>query len=578
MNGARWFPTTEALLPSCQSAARERRQTGWAILIVAALAILPYVRVLPAYFVSDDFVLLPPYATSSGSFVSFAWRAITRLEAVPTTFYRPLPFIVFWSETRIWGVRPEGFHATNVLLHGGTTVLVFLLARRLLADPQRSLAAGLAAVSFALFPRRVEAVAWISSRPDLMATFFATLSALACLESARRERVDLLALATIAFWGALLSKESAALMPLALFVLPALASALGNPMPRPRRHLLWLGPIALSMAVYPFLRRLAIGAWVGGYAADSYDFRWRNLTFPAKYLVYSVLPPLDLAPQLTHTTFARAAVALCLLVLFGSLALIIVRRRHCHGTHMAVLWIGAACLPVLGFSPSLTTTFNDRFLYLPGVGTALLVASALSGVTRRALWLLAVPVVVTYGTLTLVVVERWRMAGVLTAALGVGLAERLANVPGDAPIYVAAVPDSLAGAYVLRNGLRELATLAGGTNAQRLTPLTYYFLEGPPKNWTPVAPVVVNLAPDGIVVESRDAPAVILAPFSAAPAANAVGQNGSGPASGSFIAPVPPKEPFVGADRMGRRQYAQFVFGGAASVWTIDAAGVQAVR
>jgi hypothetical protein len=117
-------------------------------------------------------------------------------------YYRPVAFLSHALDWTLWGAEPFGFHLTNVLLHAATTLLVWVLGRRLLDGA----APVIAALLFALHPASHEAVYWIAARFDLLATFF-TLLALWCLSG----RCDGFAHRRIwaAFGMALLSKESA---------------------------------------------------------------------------------------------------------------------------------------------------------------------------------------------------------------------------------------------------------------------------------------------------------------------------------------------------------------------------------
>ena len=67
---------------------------------------------------------------------------------------------MFQGTERLFGGHPVAYHVLNIAIHLGTVVLVWLVAWRL---TRRAMAAGLAAVFFAVHPAGFEAVAWISS-------------------------------------------------------------------------------------------------------------------------------------------------------------------------------------------------------------------------------------------------------------------------------------------------------------------------------------------------------------------------------------------------------------------------------
>ena len=83
--------------------------------------------------------------------------------------WHPLTMWSLMLDHELYGLKPWGFHLTNVLLHAVNTVLVFLVLRRMTGAPWRSL---MVAALFGLHPLRVESVAWISERKDVLSTLF----------------------------------------------------------------------------------------------------------------------------------------------------------------------------------------------------------------------------------------------------------------------------------------------------------------------------------------------------------------------------------------------------------------------
>jgi len=89
------------------------------------------------------------------------------------------------ADTSLFGAGPRGHHLSNVVLHAATMALLSLLLWRMTGSPHRSmLAAGVVAVH----PLRVESVAWIAERKDLLSAFFALLAFGAYLGWVRRRR------------------------------------------------------------------------------------------------------------------------------------------------------------------------------------------------------------------------------------------------------------------------------------------------------------------------------------------------------------------------------------------------------
>jgi tetratricopeptide (TPR) repeat protein len=106
--------------------------------------------------------------------------------------YKPLVFLSWNLEHRLFGLNPTAFHFHNLLLHIANSILVYLLLLRLLPTQikhRQSTTANrhslpfLAALIFALHPLHVEPVAWASGRKDLLYAFFYLLSLLSYLLS-----------------------------------------------------------------------------------------------------------------------------------------------------------------------------------------------------------------------------------------------------------------------------------------------------------------------------------------------------------------------------------------------------------
>lgn len=90
--------------------------------------------------------------------------------------YNPIPILTFAIEKHFFGLDPFVYHLDNVLLHIINTLLVFFLA---LALGLKRPAAFLLAMLFGIHPMRVESVAWVTERKDVLFGLF-TLAAMLC--------------------------------------------------------------------------------------------------------------------------------------------------------------------------------------------------------------------------------------------------------------------------------------------------------------------------------------------------------------------------------------------------------------
>ena len=391
-----------------------------ALAIVAALAILSAL-VLYVYLPTLDhgwaplddelnFTRNPDYRGLSADHLR--WMATTRLAG----HYIPLSWLTLALDHQISGMDPRGYHRTNLLIHLANAWLFFALAWRLfgrslpraapgapeaprhLPDPvaARLLGAFAAAAIFALHPLRVESVAWITERRDLLCGFFCLLAVHAYLSAARavgRPRLARLALAGLAFAAALLSKGIAVVLPVALVALDL------YPLRRldldPRR---WLArpSRAVLLEKLPFLALSALFAAVTFWAIApvmsdrtqaGLEHRLLSAGFGLSFYLEKTLAPFAIPFQVPATHLLSAAThpgvlargLAFLAVLLGSLALW--RRRP--AVPLALIVFTAFVLPVSGLFQAGPQLAAHRYTYLSVLSIALLLGGGLAALARR---------------------------------------------------------------------------------------------------------------------------------------------------------------------------------------------------
>jgi protein O-mannosyl-transferase len=96
--------------------------------------------------------------------------------------WHPLTWLSHMLDCQLYGLAPWGHHLTNVLLHAATTILLFLVLRRMTGDLWPS---ALVAAVFAIHPLHVESVAWVAERKDVLSGLFFMLTLWAYLDYVR---------------------------------------------------------------------------------------------------------------------------------------------------------------------------------------------------------------------------------------------------------------------------------------------------------------------------------------------------------------------------------------------------------
>ncbi len=217
---------------------------------------------------------------------------------------RPLVNFSYAVDRAVWGPGPFGFHLTNVLLHGANVGLLFLLAwtalsdrRRLVVDgvrgPSPEVAAGAAAVLYAIHPLMTQAVGYVSGRAEVLVTTWLLLALLSARAWFQSNRVRWLA-ATAALWAAgLATKETAVMLPVALLAFDRLLCP--SPGDAGRRRVLWLHLPFFTTAVLAGSLRLGVMALLerGGPLAPQASLALVELDVVRRYLGLLVMPSMQ---------------------------------------------------------------------------------------------------------------------------------------------------------------------------------------------------------------------------------------------------------------------------------------------
>lgn len=135
------------------------------LFVVVAGIYFPTVKGAFLYFDEHSYIVTNPHVNTGLSWQNIVW-AISSLQF--SNWY-PVTWMSHMLDVQVYGMNPWGHHLTNILIHAVNTALVFLVFYKLTGAGWRSVViAGL----FGLHPLRVESVAWISERKDVLSTMF----------------------------------------------------------------------------------------------------------------------------------------------------------------------------------------------------------------------------------------------------------------------------------------------------------------------------------------------------------------------------------------------------------------------
>lgn len=307
------------------------------------------------FFRIDD----PQYVLSNPWIQGVTWEHIKQILSNPYYLnYSPLHLLSYMLDHAVAGLNAYGFHLSSNLWAGVVAGFVYLVG---LALTQHRAPAIAAAVLFVVHPVHVEAVAWISSRKDLVAAAFLLPGFLTFIKYRKCGALGWYLASLLLFLLALLGKLSVVAFPAVLLAFDVFLEK--RPLKRSiidKLPFVFLGAV-IAMAVQHAQPGTGTHPDVSMRAASFLQVIWL-LTGFGNYVLYRV-------PPANGTIVMQVAGAGFLLGLF--LLPLLLRKRYPVVT-LLIYWILFTYLPtqVLAFSYPV----SDRYLFLPSVGAVILIA------------------------------------------------------------------------------------------------------------------------------------------------------------------------------------------------------------
>jgi protein O-mannosyl-transferase len=363
------------------------RRLSLVLLVVALAAAAVYANTLGNGLVYDDRfqIVENSWIRDFRHLPAILTTGVWEFEGGTSNYYRPVMHLVYTVTYAFVGTRPWGYHVVNITLHTLATVLVAALARLLLERggvPRQDALAGamLGGLVFAVHPVHTEPVAWVAGVPELAFTVCLLTSLLLHLAGTARDRPKHVLAGAALYFVALMSKETALVLP-GLLLATDVSSAPRRPplITAARRYapflLAALAYATLRIAVLPGVAPLRRHAEL-----SSHEVLINIFPLFAKYVRMLVLPFGLNAFHVLHPIPSLASVdgVLSLVVagLVAVLAVVSMRRRSIVLPALALVVL--PLLPVLYIPVLGENTFAERYLYLPSAGLSLLAGLGLA--------------------------------------------------------------------------------------------------------------------------------------------------------------------------------------------------------
>ena len=313
------------------------------------------------------------------------WSGIAQAFLQPhASNWNPLAWLSHMLDVQLYGMNPAGHHLTSVLFHALNAVLLFWLLRQMTGALGPSF---FAAAFFAVHPLRVESVAWIAERKDVLSGFFFFLTLIAYVHYARSGRSPgRYVLVLILFACGLTAKPMLVTLPLVLLLLdywplnrlhPAAdekpAVFLGKKTALSKRVILEkipffvlslffsLATLAAQKGALSSLESLSLTVRLEN-ATAAYAIYLRQMVYPAGLTIFYPYPVAGVPPTM---------IALSLILLLGvSWGIWRLRQKRPY-LFVGWLWYLIMLGPVIGILQVGAQAHSDHHTYLPQIGLAI---------------------------------------------------------------------------------------------------------------------------------------------------------------------------------------------------------------
>jgi protein O-mannosyl-transferase len=363
--------------PAKAPAGTGRRDQRWGVTAVcvglAAITFAVFGQTMTHDFVDydDDVYVYENSMVSQGLTLKGIVWAFTRTDA---SNWHPLTWLSHMLDCQLYGLHPGGHHLTNVLLHTATVIALFLVLRQMTGAFWRS--AFVAAV-FAIHPLRVESVAWVAERKDVLSGLFFMLTIGTYARYARNLKSQIsnfkfhYAATLLLFAMGLMCKPMLVTLPVVLLLLDYW------PLQRTEsRKLSWLVmeklPLLALSGAGCVATLLAQNEAVQPFKSFSLPLRLANALASCMIYIVQMVWPAGLAvfyPS-SHNGLPPWEVALAGLLLAGLSIFAWAQRRKQPWLLVGWLWYLVMLLPVVGIIQVGDQAHADRYTYLPGIGLA----------------------------------------------------------------------------------------------------------------------------------------------------------------------------------------------------------------
>lgn len=394
-----------------------------AVLILALIALVLYANTLSHGFVLDDKIVITENQFTKqgldGIGDIFSHDSMTGFfgkdkNLVAGGRYRPLSMAMHAMEWELFGNNPFMYHLLNVLLYVLSGLVLFYVLAQFFPIKDKSLLS-IAVISTAIYiahPLHTEVVANIKSRDEILSILLAFGAFAFVLKWLNTRKTVLLIASATVFLLSLLSKESSVvfvgIVPLAIYTLMPKRSI--------KDALLSVVPFFITTLVYLGIRFAVIGSAKTEIANELMNNPFLNASSSEQYatIFLTLLYYLKLSffpHPLTHDYYPKqipivdwgdglVLISVALHIVLLVIGIMGLRNRNIYGfaifTYLGGLVLYSNLLFPIG------TFMNERFLYVPTLAVAVLIAFLVIKQTKtKVAMAVSIAIVALYGFKTI---------------------------------------------------------------------------------------------------------------------------------------------------------------------------------
>jgi protein O-mannosyl-transferase len=411
-------------------------------LAAALICFLVYVRALDGHFVFLDDQL---YVLNNSAIRNLDRNLLSWAFSPTEELWFPLTWISLAIDHYFWGLNPYGYHLTNNILHAANTGLVVLIADQFYSDrlaaidcseklnslyPWILLVAGLL---FGIHPLRVESVAWVAERKDVLNGLFSLGSILYYLRYVRRKNASGSApggtkeyLISLTFFAlSLLAKPVSVVIPVMFMVLDwyplqRLQKGRITRVALEKIPFLFLSVALSTFTIYLAHKRNMLVSIEALSIFDRFALAGNALFEYGRWLFYPAgIAPLHLIPDPIPLIFGMKA----LLTLLIIVCLVIYSSIKKPWILATLLCFVLPLLPVLGLFQNGVQAHASRYTYLPAfapsIAAAMLLAHGIQSLPGKRKYIrffglsLLVLLLTGYTVMTVRLIAVWKDTGTL---------------------------------------------------------------------------------------------------------------------------------------------------------------------